>query len=70
MRKNLCRLDELGIDLKEERTKRGWSQRYAAKMIGVSYVNYQNWEQGITRNATQENMEKLKNVFCDEKDAV
>lgn len=70
MRSDLFSLDELGFDLKEARTSRGWSQRYAAKMIGVSYVSYQNWEQGITRSATHESIEKLKNIFCEEKDAV
>lgn len=61
--RKLCSLDDLGFDLAEERNNRGWSQRYVARQLGLSYQSYQNWEHGLTKSVTPTNFEKLKNLF-------
>lgn len=63
MQRKLCRLDDLGFDLRTEREERGWSQRYVAKELGLSYQSYQNWEHGLTKSVTPGNFEKLQALF-------
>lgn len=65
-----CSLDDLGFSIFEERSKRGWSQRYTAKALGISYQSYQNWENGLTKSVTPQNFEKIKDVFSAEYEAV
>lgn len=57
------KLDEIGFDLREEREKRGWSQRYMARLIGSSYQSYQNWEQGLTKAVFPKIAEKIIAAF-------
>lgn len=62
MRK-LKSIEEVGFDLKTERNRLNWSQRFAAKKLGVSYITYQNWEAGLTKYITPRNFENLQSVF-------
>lgn len=69
MRK-LKKIDDLGFNLKEERTRLQWSQRIAAKNLGVSYITYQNWENGLTKFVTPRNFDNIKSVFRSANEAV
>lgn len=64
--RKLCSLDNLGFNLVEERNKRGWSQRYTARQLGMSYQSYQNWEHGLTKSVTPVNFQKIKELFASE----
>lgn len=68
--KKYCSLENLGFDMRTERENRGWSQRYTAKMLGISYQSYQNWEHGLTKSVTPSNFELIKELFSTEKAAV
>lgn len=61
--KKLRSLGDLGFDIATERAKRGWSQRYVARQLGMAYQTYQNWEQGLTKSVTPENFKKLKDLY-------
>lgn len=61
--KDYKEIGTLGFNLKTEREKRGWTQRYTAKTIGVSCPCYQNWEQGITKYLRPEHFDRLKVLF-------
>lgn len=57
------KLNELGFDMIQERTKRGLSQFDVAKHCGVSCVSYQRWEAGVTKEIRDEHYEKLVELF-------
>lgn len=59
----VCKLSILGDRLKEEREKRGWSQVFVAKKLGLKRSStYANWEYGI-REPDLEMIKKLSELY-------
>lgn len=53
------------MNIKEQRTKKGFTQMQMAVKMGVSITAYINWEKGGT-NPTPENLKKLIAILGDE----
>ena len=49
--------------IKQARLDKGLSQMRAAGLMGVSYLTYVLWENGVTKKPTQKNQDKLKEVL-------
>ncbi|VTR92171.1 xre family transcriptional regulator : DNA-binding helix-turn-helix protein OS=Oscillibacter sp. KLE 1745 GN=HMPREF1546_01793 PE=4 SV=1: HTH_3 [Gemmata massiliana] len=51
-----------GKNLKRLRAQRGWSQSAAARVAGIAYRSYQNWEGG-SREPRLDALKKLADAF-------
>ena len=53
----------MGSNLKEERQKKKISQIDMAKMLGISYQNYRNYESGNYVNMSTELRNKIREIL-------
>ena len=57
-------MSKMAVKLKHYRVRKGWTQEYLARSIGVSLNTVQRWESGKTRPSPLA-MEKLQGLFED-----
>jgi len=69
MRKNKKLNQRIGSNIRDIRKSKGWNQEYLAKKLRMTRINITNIELGHSQ-LTIANLEKLKNVFECNYDAI
>lgn len=59
-------VSKLGVNLREIRIRKGFSQSDMANMCGVSSQSYQKWEYGTVHSIREETFDRLKDIVTND----